>query len=172
MVMLANSSNNNGRCLAGKTLMAGRPDRWTRPTSAWAQGELHEVDQRLDDGTLPALLDVRLNNRSRLDCFAKRDDLRNFVRATCSIDFIEVPSLAPTGEILAAYRHNGGHWATYEPQFLQLLARRRLSSKLQQTLVEDACLLCGEHAPTHGHRRLVAEHLCDHWGTIDIQHLQ
>jgi len=117
------------------------------------------------------VLDVRLNNRSQLAGFAKRDDLRYFLHGLCGIDYHELPDLAPTPEILTAYKKNGGDWATYERQFLALLAQRRVAQRLQPSLFEDGCLLCSEHAPTQCHRRLIAEHLREQWGGVEIRHL-
>ena len=37
--------------------------------------------------------------------------------------------------------------------------------------MDGAFLLCSEHRPHHGHRRLVAEYLMERWGGIEIEHL-
>jgi len=50
------------------------------------------------------LVDVRLNNVSQLAGFAKKDDLRYFLRAICGIDYVHLSGLAPTQEMLDAYR--------------------------------------------------------------------
>ena len=42
------------------------------------------------------LLDVRLNNVSQLAGYAKRDDLRFFLKEICGTEYIHVPELAPT----------------------------------------------------------------------------
>jgi uncharacterized protein (DUF488 family) len=117
------------------------------------------------------VLDIRLNNRSQLAGFAKRDDLRYFLHGLHGIGYEEVPDLAPTPAILAAYKQNGGDWATYERDFLTLLAQREVVQTLEPALFANACLLCSEHAPSHCHRRLVAEHLAKHWGGMTIRHL-
>ena len=54
------------------------------------------------------VLDIRLNNVSQLAGFAKRDDLRFFLKALCGIDYHHLPILAPSKELLDAYRKNGG----------------------------------------------------------------
>ena len=118
------------------------------------------------------VIDVRLNNRSQLAGFAKRDDLRYFLRALGGIDYVELSSLAPTVEILTAYKKNGGDWATYEREFLALLERRRVADTLERALFDDGCLLCSEHQAHQCHRRLVAEHLRERWGGVEIVHLE
>lgn len=126
----------------------------------------------LAENGVKRVLDVRLNNRSQLSGFAKRDDLRYFLRVIHGIDYVELPTLAPTQEILTAYKKNGGDWAAYEHEFLALLARRRVAATLDQSLMADGCLLCSEHVPAQCHRRLVAEHLQKHWAEVEIHHLQ
>lgn len=117
------------------------------------------------------IIDVRLHNISQLAGFAKRDDLRYFLKALCGMDYTALPELAPTKEILDEYRKNSGGWPTYERRFLELIARRRVESLFEKSLFDGACLLCGEESPEHCHRRLVAEYLRDRWGGIDIIHL-
>ena len=50
------------------------------------------------------LLDVRLNNTSQLAAFAKRDDLAFFLREICGAAYEHEPLLAPTQEMLDAYK--------------------------------------------------------------------
>jgi len=82
-----------------------------------------------------------------------------------------LPELAPTQEILDAFKKNGGDWATYEKQFLTLMAARHVESKVDKNLISGGCLLCSEATPEHCHRRLVAEYLQERWGDVEIQHL-
>jgi uncharacterized protein (DUF488 family) len=126
---------------------------------------------RLKQPGLKCLVDARLNNVSQLAGFTKKNDLKFFLREICKIDYVHLPELAPTQDILAAYKKNGGDWSTYEKQFLALLAARRIEDKLDKSLIEGGCLLCSETTPEHCHRRLVAEYLRDKWGNVEIQHL-
>ena len=115
--------------------------------------------------------DVRLNNVSQLAGFAKRKDLEYFLDAICGIGYAHLPELAPTREILDAFKKHGGSWREYEERFLDLMAQRRIEKTLSPELLEDACLLCSEDRPHHCHRRLVAEYLDRHWGGVKIRHL-
>jgi uncharacterized protein (DUF488 family) len=118
------------------------------------------------------LIDVRLNNRSHLAGFAKRDDLRFFLREICGVEYTHEPLLAPTQDLLDAFKKHGGSWATYEEGFLRLMAERRIEEQLPRSLFEGkAVLLCSEHTPEHCHRRLVVEYLDERWGDIEIVHL-
>lgn len=126
---------------------------------------------RLKQPGLERLLDTRLNNVSQLAGFTKKNDLSFFLREICNIDYVHLPELAPTQDILDAYKKNGGDWPTYERQFLALMATRRVEATLDKKLIAGGCLLCSEATPEHCHRRLVAEYLREKWGDVDIQHL-
>ena len=56
------------------------------------------------------VVDVRLNNISQLAGFSKKADLKYFLQAIAGIDYIHVPELAPTKELLDAYKKNKGDW--------------------------------------------------------------
>lgn len=118
------------------------------------------------------LADVRLNNTSQLAGFAKREDLAYFLEQLCGMEYVSLPELAPTREMLDAYRKGHKDWAIYEREFVELLAERGVGRKpgLKQMLA-DACLLCSEDKPDHCHRRLTAEYLAREWGAVEIEHL-
>jgi hypothetical protein len=114
---------------------------------------------------------VRLNNASRLAGFARRADLPFFLRELCRAEYVYEPLLAPTREILDAYR-NGGGWPDYERAFLELLRERRIEETLDRNLFDvPTVLLCSEAGPDHCHRRLVLEYLDREWGDIRAVHL-
>lgn len=117
------------------------------------------------------LVDARLNNISQLAGFTKKNDLKFFLREISQIDYVHLPELAPTQDILDAYKKNGGDWSVYEGQFLSLMFARQIEKKLDKNLIAGSCLLCSEATPEHCHRRLVAEYLRDKWDDIEIQHL-
>ncbi|MCP4384034.1 MAG: DUF488 domain-containing protein [Hyphomicrobiales bacterium] len=117
------------------------------------------------------VVDVRLNNVSQLAGFAKRDDLAFFLREICDMDYVHLPILAPTKEMLDEYKKGGGDWALYENKFMDLIESRSIEDEVPRDLVDDGCLLCSEHEPHHCHRRLVAEYLNDRWGDLSIDHL-
>jgi uncharacterized protein (DUF488 family) len=124
----------------------------------------------LKNAGVKRLVDVRLNNTSQLAGFTKKDDLAYFTRAICRIDYIHVSELAPTAEILDAFKKRKGDWRLYEEQFLDLMRSRRIEETVSRDLIDGGCLLCSEEKPDHCHRRLVAEYLRDKWGDIEIEH--
>ncbi len=126
---------------------------------------------RLRKAGVKKVVDVRLNNVSQLAGFAKKDDLRYFLKAICDIDYIHEPDFAPTQEMLDAYKKDDGDWSDYERQFLALIQYRHIEQSMPRESLDLACLLCSEDTPEHCHRRLVAEYLKEKWGEVEIVHL-
>jgi hypothetical protein len=125
----------------------------------------------LKSAGIERLLDVRLNNASRLAGFARRADLPYFLERLCGAEYLHEARLAPTREILDAYRKGGG-WPGYERAFLDLLQERRIEETLDRNLFEvPTVLLCSEARAGHCHRRLVLEYLDREWGGIRAVHL-
>lgn len=107
------------------------------------------------------LVDVRLNNVSQLAGFAKKDDLKFFLKELCNVEYLHIPDLAPTKEMLNAYKKGDNSWSVYEEQFLNLMAKRNIEKHVDSELLDESCLLCSEHLPHFCHRRLVIEYLND-----------
>ncbi len=118
---------------------------------------------------LKRVVDVRLNNTSQLAGFTKKGDIEFFLKEICGLDYVYLPELAPTAEIMEAGRKGGG--AAWEREFLALLASRRVEETVPRDLLDGGCLLCSEAKPEHCHRRLVAGYLREKWGDLDIHHL-
>jgi len=117
------------------------------------------------------VVDVRLNNVSQLAGFAKRNDLQFFLREICHMDYVHVPELTPTQDILDEYKKNKGDWGVYEQKFLELMRKREIEKKFAPAVIADGCLLCSEDKPHYCHRRLVAEYLKSHWGDVEVSHI-
>ncbi|MEQ1903036.1 MAG: DUF488 domain-containing protein [Pirellulaceae bacterium] len=127
---------------------------------------------RLKQAGIRKLLDVRLNNRSQLAGFAKRDDLAWFLRELCDADYEHQPLLAPNQEMLDAYKKNGGDWADYEVRFMELMREREIEKVLKpEDFAAPTVLLCSEATEENCHRRLVIEYLQQHWKGIRATHL-
>lgn len=124
------------------------------------------------DNNVKTLVDVRLNNVSQLAGFAKRDDLKFFLSELCNADYLHSPELAPTKELLSAYKSKDMPWLDYENRFLDLMAKRNIEASFDGSILENACLLCSEHEPHHCHRRLVVEYLNATTNTqLNVTHL-
>lgn len=126
---------------------------------------------KLKNSGAKRVVDVRLNNVSQLAGFAKRNDLQFFLREVCHMNYIHVPDLAPTQDILDEYKKNKGDWGVYEQKFLDLMRKREIERRVDPAVIADGCLLCSEDKPHHCHRRLVAEYLQSHWGNVQVSHI-
>jgi uncharacterized protein (DUF488 family) len=105
------------------------------------------------------LIDIRLNNSSQLAGFAKKDDLKFFLKELCSTQYIHIPELAPTQDILNAYKNGKISWDNYENSYIKLLEQRRVENIITTELLDGSCFLCSEHKAQFCHRRLAVEYL-------------
>lgn len=118
------------------------------------------------------LLDVRLNNTSQLAGFAKREDLKYFLKSVADIDYHEIKDLAPSKGILSAYQKGDLLWDKYEDLYLNEITKRSVERLIDPILFDQSCLLCSEHEPHFCHRRLAVEYLNDKWNSrLIVKHL-
>jgi len=140
-------------------------------TIGFTKKSAEEFFTRLQKAGVRRVLDIRLNNTSQLAGFAKKGDLRYFLKAIAGIDYRHLPELAPTREIMEGFKKRGGRWDRYEKEFLALLEHRRILERIRPEDVHMGCLLCSEPAPEHCHRRLVSEYLAARWPDVNVVHL-
>jgi len=138
-------------------------------TIGFTKKNAREFFTRLRQPGLRRVVDVRLSNTSQLAGFTKKGDIEFFLKEICGLDYVHLPALAPTAEIMEAGRKGGGN--AWERDFLALLATRRVEETVPRELLDGSCLLCSEAKPDRCHRRLVAEYLRGKWGGVDIRHL-
>lgn len=141
-------------------------------TIGHTQKSLERFIGLLQEAGVDAVIDVRLRNTSQLAGFAKRDDLAFLLRKGFHIEYEHRPELAPTAEILDAYKAEGD-WPVYERDFLPLLAERDAEALGRELLARHRhpCLLCAEPTADHCHRRLVAEWWAEHLPEVEVVHL-
>src|SRR5438552_4077662 len=118
-------------------------------TIGFTNKKAQDFFEKLRDSGVRRVVDVRLNNVSQLAGFSKRDDLKFFLRAVVGIDYVHMPELAPTKEMLDAYKKHKGDWSVYEREFLDLMERRHVESAIAKDLIDEGCLLCSEDRPHH-----------------------
>jgi uncharacterized protein (DUF488 family) len=141
-------------------------------TIGFTQTTAERFFTRLADARVERVLDVRLNNSSQLAGFAKEQDLPYFLRELVRAAYEHEPLLAPTQEMLDAYRKRKGSWEAYEREFSALIEERAIDRALSpMAFARRTALLCSEATPEHCHRRLVAEFLAERWPDVEIVHL-
>lgn len=127
---------------------------------------------RVKSAGVRKVIDVRLHNTSQLAGFAKADDLAYFLKEICGTQYVHQPLLAPTDDILKAFKRDKGDWNIYENSFMRLMEQRKIEDSFKPEMFESGCLLCSEDKPHHCHRRLVCEYLNNKWdGTLKVRHL-
>lgn len=140
-------------------------------TIGFTKSSAEDFFGRLAASGAQRVVDVRLNNTSQLAAFAKRDDLAYFLRTICAMEYVHVPVLCPTQDIIDEYRKGGGGWDRFAERYLDLLAEREAERHVDPAVLDRGCLLCSEHEPDHCHRRLAVEYLHGKWGDLEITHL-
>jgi len=140
-------------------------------TIGFTKKSAEEFFTRLQKAGVRRVVDVRLNNTSQIAGFAKARDLEFFLQAVAGIGYRHLPELAPTQDILDGFLKAKGTWSEYVRQFTALLQTRQVAQTLSGEIRDGDCLLCSEDTPEHCHRRLVAEHLQEHWPAVEIVHL-
>jgi uncharacterized protein (DUF488 family) len=141
-------------------------------TIGFTQSSAEHFFGRLKQAGIRRLVDVRLNNVSQLAAFAKRDDLAFFLRELCDAEYVHEPLLAPTQDILDAFKKERGEWSDYEQAFVKLIEQRGIETALRRIDYQTpSVLLCSEATPEHCHRRLVVEYLQRKWDDVEIVHL-
>ena len=140
-------------------------------TIGFAKKNAREFFTIIKQAGVSTVIDIRLKNVSQLAGFTKKQDLQYFLREIAGIDYAHKPELAPTKEILDAYKKKEIDWSDYETQFRRLLKERKSEDVITRRFANKACLLCSEPTPEKCHRRLVAEYLREHWQNIEVVHL-
>ena len=128
---------------------------------------------RLRDAGIGLLYDTRINNTSQLAGFTKRDDLEFFLDELLDARYEHRTDLAPTEQLLSAFKQKEISWDEYAESFLELMDQRRPDLLLDKELLArtPTALLCSEHQPDRCHRRLVVEYLAEAWPGLTPQHL-
>lgn len=141
-------------------------------TIGFTKSNAEDFFERLLRANVKKMVDVRLHNTSQLAGFAKADDLAYFLKKIGGIQYVHLPLLAPTDEMLKQYKKDKGDWGVYEGRFLGLMAERKIEERLRPEMLDGACLLCSEDKPHHCHRRLVCEYLNKKWDdALEVRHL-
>jgi len=88
-------------------------------------------------------------------------DLEYFLSSLTDARYRYEPLLAPSNEMLDAFKRKQLTWLDYENSYLALLADRKVSEQVSLETLDGGCLLCSEDKPDRCHRRLAAEFLRD-----------
>ena len=141
-------------------------------TIGFAGKSAEEFFGLLSEARIERLVDVRLRTDSQLAGFTKRRDLPFFLEKIAGISYEHQLTLAPTDELLNAYRKKEIDWEEYAKGIGALIVERDVSTKLERSDFEvRTVLLCSEAEPDECHRRIAAEYLAEMWPEVDVHHL-
>lgn len=140
-------------------------------TIGFSKKSLEQFVDLMKNAGVTRLVDTRLNNTSQLSGYAKKNDL-SYVMRLVGISYQHDVMLAPTEDILSAYKKKQMSWYEYEKQYIGLLEKRKVENRIDDILAgEVTCFLCSEDKPHHCHRRLLAEYLNHYKKEIKVTHL-
>jgi uncharacterized protein (DUF488 family) len=141
-------------------------------TIGFTQKSAEEFFDLLKVNGVEKIVDIRVHPGGQLAGFAKDRDLAFFLRELAGIEYIHLPELAPTEELMKTYRADKDA-AAWEAGYRQLLAQRGIPAGLERPMFEGqvCCLLCSEAEAEHCHRRIAAEMMKAEWGNVEIIHL-
>lgn len=125
----------------------------------------------LDRPDVVRVVDIRLKPNSQLAGFARGANLPFLLRRIIGKDYVHVPALAPSPDMLRQYREDAADWPAYERDFLQLMKARQVENTVPVAIIDGGCLLCSEAHPSYCHRRLVAEYFAHRFNELTIEHL-
>ena len=119
------------------------------------------------------VVDIRRNPNSQLSAFARGRDLPWLLQALWGAEYVHEPDLAPTPDLLRAYRDKKIDWDEYTRHYLGGLVFIKAENLFSPDLMHNSCLLCSEHTPERCHRRLAAEYLQKAWAdhNVEVIHL-
>lgn len=140
-------------------------------TIGFTKSTASDFFSRLKRAGSKSIIDTRVNRSSQLAGFAKEKDLRYFTSQILSADYVVESLLAPTKDMLKAYRNNEISWSEYEDLYLTLLDKRKVLDRIDLHNLDGSCLLCSEATPEFCHRRLAAEYIRESRENVEIIHL-
>ena len=140
-------------------------------TIGYAGKNAREFFSILKQAGIRKVIDVRLYNTSQLAGFTKKADIEYFLRAIVDAEYVHMPIMAPTKQLLNDYKKGLINWQQYETQFKGVITKRQIEKHLVPQDMDMACFLCSEAKSDKCHRRLIAEYLAEHWQNISIHHL-
>jgi len=140
-------------------------------TIGYAGKNAREFFTVLKQASIRKVIDVRLYNTSQLAGFTKRQDIKYFLQDIVGVEYIHLPIMAPTKQLLNGYKKGLVSWQQYETQFKQIITHRQIEKCIMPKNADMVCFLCSEAKADNCHRRLVAEYLAKVWQNVSIRHL-
>ncbi len=111
----------------------------------------------LKNAGVKKIIDVRLRPESQLSGFAKRRDLKYFLKVIDGIEYEYHEEFVTSPELLDEARRGEVTHEVAMKKYVDLIKSRELTFKAAD--FDGGCLLCAEPDPNHCHRKALAEYL-------------
>ena len=137
-------------------------------TVGYSKKSAEEFFDLLRDNGVKRVVDIRRHNTNQLAGFTKQDDLAWFLDVIAGIDYEHVLELAPSEELMHAYRKEGLPFDEFAEKLRKQFDDRKMPTK---ATFDRAALLCSEADPSTCHRLVAAEYLAEKWSGVEVIHL-
>ena len=137
-------------------------------TIGYSKKSAEEFFGLLRDNNVKRVVDIRRHNTNQLAGFTKQDDLAWFLKVIADIGYEHVLELAPSEELMHAYRKEHLPFDEFADQLRAQFKEREMPTK---ATFDHAALLCSEADPSTCHRLIAAEYLAEKWSGVEIIHL-
>ena len=134
-------------------------------TIGYSKKTAEEFFSILRDNGVKQVVDIRRHNTNQLAGFTKKSDLPWFLDTIAGIGYSHELSLAPSEDLMRAYRKEGLPFDEFAKQLRAEFAEREMPE-----LIDGSALLCSEPDPAVCHRSVAAEYLAEH-GDFEVVHL-
>ena len=134
-------------------------------TIGYSKKTAKEFFNILRDNGVKQIMDIRRHNTNQLAGFTKKSDLPWFLDTIAGIDYSHELSLAPSEELMRAYRKEGLPFDEFAKQLRAEFAEREMPK-----LIDGSALLCSEPKPDTCHRSVAAQYLAEK-GDVEVVHL-
>lgn len=134
-------------------------------TIGYSKKTAEEFFSILRDNGVKQIVDIRRHNTNQLAGFTKESDLPWFLDTIAGIDYSHELSLAPSEELMRAYRKEGLPFDEFAKQLRAEFAEREMPK-----LIDGSALLCSEPKPDTCHRSVAAQYLAEK-GDVEVVHL-
>ena len=137
-------------------------------TIGYSKKSAEEFFDLLRTNNVKRVVDIRRHNTNQLAGFTKKDDLAWFLSVIADIDYQHVLELAPSEDLMHAYRKEGLPFDEFTEQLRAQFDEREMPTK---ATFDRAALLCSEADPSTCHRLIAAQYLAEKWSGVEIIHL-
>lgn len=134
-------------------------------TIGYSKKTAEEFFNILRDNGVKQIVDIRRHNTNQLAGFTKKSDLPWFLDTIAGIGYSHELSLAPSEELMRAYRKEGLPFDEFAKQLRAEFAEREMPK-----LIDGSALLCSEPKPDTCHRSVAAQYLAEK-GDVEVVHL-